>query len=276
VLVGAAYQAGALPLDAAAIERAIELNGTAVAANIAAFRWGRHEVTAVPANTPAPRADVGQLRAELTAYQDAAYAARFAARVERVRARESRLVQSDELTEAVARNLFKLMAYKDEYEVARLCLDPGLDADLTAQFGPDAKYRYQLHPPVLRALGMRRKISLGAWFRVVFHVLVSLRRLRGTPFDPFGRARVRKVERALIDEYLGTVDELLAGLTVANHALAVEIAELPDLVRGYEDVKLASVETYRQRTAEELRRLREQSEPRESSTAIRLASGANV
>jgi indolepyruvate ferredoxin oxidoreductase len=266
VLVGAAYQAGALPLDAAAIERAIELNGTAVDANVAAFRWGRHEVTAGPPPASAPRPAIGQLREELTAYQDAAYAERFAGRVDRVRARESEVVESRELTEAVARNLFKLMAYKDEYEVARLSLDPGLEAELTAQFGPGAKARYQLHPPILRALGMRRKISLGAWFRVVFRVLVSLRRLRGTPFDPFGRARVRKVERALIDEYLGTVDELLAGLTDGNHALAVEIAELPDLVRGYEDVKLASVETYRQRTADALRRLREQSELRELST----------
>jgi indolepyruvate ferredoxin oxidoreductase len=257
-------------LGAATIESAIELNGVAVAANIAAFRWGRHEIAAPGAEAspePAtPQTDLARLSGELTSYQDGKYANRFTERVDRVRARESQVVESQALTEAVARNLFKLMAYKDEYEVARLCLDPQLDADLAAQFGAGATYRYRLHPPVLRALGMRQKISVGPWFRVVFRVLASLRRLRGTPFDPFGRAQVRRVERALIDEYLETVDQVLAGLTTGNHGLAVEIAELPDLVRGYESVKLASVAVYGERAADLLRRFHKSHEPDATKT----------
>jgi indolepyruvate ferredoxin oxidoreductase len=154
----------------------------------------------------------------------------------------------------VARNLYKLMAYKDEYEVARLSLDPQLTASITAQFGEGARYRYQLHPPVLRALGMTSKIGLGPWFRPGFRLLAAGRRLRGTPFDLFGRTQVRRTERTLVSEYRAVVGQLLSGLTTANHALAVEIAGLPDLVRGYEEIKLRNVTAYRDRSAELLGR----------------------
>ena len=188
------------------------------------------------------------------AYQDESYAACYAEMVGRVRKAEAGISPELELTAAVARNLYKLMAYKDEYEVARLSLDPQLTADITAQFGEGARYSYRLHPPVLRSLGMTSKIGLGPWFRPGFRLLAAGRRLRGTAFDPFGRTQVRQTERSLVSEYQAVVGQLLSGLTAANHALAVEIAGLPDLVRGYEEIKLRNVAAYRDRAAELLAR----------------------
>ena len=133
------------------------------------------------------------------AYQDESYAAGYAELVGRVREAEAGISPGLEFAAAVARNLYKLMAYKDEYEVARLSLDPQLTANITAQFGEGARYRYRLHPPVLRALGMTSKISLGPWFRPGFRLLAAGRRLRGTPWDPFGRTQVRRTERALVE-----------------------------------------------------------------------------
>ena len=171
--------------------------------------------------------------------------------VERVRAAErDKTPGSAALTEAVARYLYKLMAYKDEYEVARLALEPALGAGLEAEFGPGARASWRLHPPVLRALGMKRKIALGPWFVPAFRVLRAMHRLRGTWMDPFGRTQVRVVERELIEEYLGLVDHLISRLSPANAALAVQLAGLPDVVRGYEDVKLRNVESYHQSLAE--------------------------
>jgi indolepyruvate ferredoxin oxidoreductase len=260
ILVGAAYQAGALPVGAAAIEHAIRLNGVAVDANIRAFRSGRmmNEAAASPASPrtsadPAERdlAEVLALRVrELTAFQDGACAAEYASFVERVRDREVAVTGGTTLARTVAENLYKLTAYKDEYEVARLSLDSALDEQVRAQFGDGARYKYRLHPPVLRALGLRHKVSLGPWVRPVFAILVGMRRLRGTRFDPFGHTEVRRAERALITEYREVVGTLLASLTVGNHDLAVRIAALPDLVRGYEQIKLATVRTYHEKLAE--------------------------
>ncbi|MFC8125695.1 indolepyruvate ferredoxin oxidoreductase family protein [Streptomyces sp. NPDC057302] len=272
-LIGVGFQLGALPLPAEAVEEAIRINGVATEANLQAFRYGRLWVadrTAVtsalqtadprPIDSQFAKADtdgtsldglLARRVEELTAYQNAHYAARYAARVRTVREREREVAPgTEELTTAVARNLFKLMAYKDEYEVARLALDQGVAAELTERFGPGAQARWNLHPPVLRALGMQRKIRLGGWFRPGFTALYGMRGLRGTAFDPFGRAQVRKVERALAEDYAERVSHLLAGLTAANHEVAVQIAQLPDLVRGYEEVKLRSVETYRARLRE--------------------------
>jgi indolepyruvate ferredoxin oxidoreductase len=257
VLLGIAYQRGVLPVTATAIEATIRLNATAIDANIAAFRLGRH---CASGDTATGQADAEQAptdldaliahrTAELRAYQNRGYAQRYRRFVERVRADEVARTGEKQLTEAVARNLFKLMAYKDEYEVARLSLDPKLTAAVEAEFGAGARFKYRLHPPALRALGMKRKISLGAWFRPIFAFLVLLRFLRGTPFDIFGHAKVRRVERALIEEYRAVVDELLEGLTPLRKELAVEIANLPDLVRGYEDIKLRNVVLYRDRVA---------------------------
>ncbi|HTQ92189.1 MAG TPA: DUF6537 domain-containing protein, partial [Streptosporangiaceae bacterium] len=262
-LVGAGFQAGALPLPPDAIEEAIRVNGVAVEKNIQAFRRGRQYVAdprallaAAGLDRPAaaePTLD-GLIRSragDLTAYQDHAYARRYLDAVERVRAAEQdKTPGSTALTEAVARYLYKLMAYKDEYEVARLSLEPSLGAGLEAEFGPGARASWRLHPPVLRALGMRRKIELGPWFIPAFRVLVAMRRLRGTRMDPFGRTGVRVAERELIEEYLGLVDQLIGRLSPATAALAVRLAELPDGVRGYEDVKMRSVESYRESMAE--------------------------
>jgi indolepyruvate ferredoxin oxidoreductase len=287
LLVGAAFQLGALPLDAAAIERAIELNGAAVATNVQAFRRGRQAVAdpaglaaalAPPAverraaaaatapGDPATAQLLAGVRAEpgseltrivairvpdLVAYQHASYASRYVVDVERVRAAEAVTVPgSTSLAETVARNLYKLMAYKDEYEVARLALDPALAAEVEARFGAGARAAWRLHPPVLRALGLQRKISLGRWFTPAFRLLRAMRRLRGTALDPFGYAHVRRVERELVTEYRAVVAALLSGLTAENHAMSVEIAGLPDLVRGYEQIKLDSVGRYRERLAE--------------------------
>lgn len=248
VLLGAAYQSGALPLPLDALEEAIRANGVAVESNLRAFTLGRESVGATRV-APAPPRDLDELvearRTDLVDYQDVRYADEFAAFVERVRVVEqARARGRTELTEAVARNLYKLMAYKDEYEVARLCLDESVHASLAEQFGDGFRYRWRVHPPLLRALGMRRKISLGPWARPLFRLLRTGRRLRGTPFDPFGMTGVRRVERRLITDYRETVDTVLASLDTENHALAVEIAALPDMVRGYETIKLESVARY--------------------------------
>ena len=278
LLTGVAYQLGALPVPAEAIEDAIRLNGAKAEVNVQAFRRGRLAVAdpgSVPtsgrvdqaaAEDPRVRPLVAGLQLpaggttetvvrrrvdELIAYQDLRYAQRYVEVVARVKAAEDAAgADGLELTEAVAHHLHKLMAYKDEYEVARLAVDPSVLAGVHDEYGPDAKIHYRLHPPVLRALGMRNKISLGPWFRPVFRFLAASRRLRGTAIDPFGRAEVRRVERALVGEYVAVVDALLPTLGTLDRAACLELASLPDLVRGYEDVKLASVERYRVRMRE--------------------------
>ncbi len=150
------------------------------------------------------------------------------------------------LAEAVARALHKLMAYKDEYEVARLHLDPEVQADIAAQFGPSVRVQWNLHPPLLRALGLTRKIKLGSWFTPAFRLLRAMKGLRGSALDPFGRAEVRRVERALPGEYRAMVETALARLSPETHDLAVKLGELPDEVRGYEDIKLENVKRFRE------------------------------
>ncbi|RSD10245.1 indolepyruvate ferredoxin oxidoreductase family protein [Amycolatopsis eburnea] len=289
LLTGIAYQRGALPIPASAVEEAITLNGTKAETNIQAFRRGRQFVAdraafdstvrelrgePEPPAEPAARvrallervrADAGSELArllairvpDLVAYQNLAYARRYVEDIERLRRAEAAAVPgSTALTEAAAHHLHKLMAYKDEYEVARLSLDPGQEREIRARYGADARIAFRLHPPVLRAMGMRRKLELGPWFRPVFAALVAARQLRGTPFDPFGRAAVRRTERALVAEYRAVLAELGHSVRPENHDLAVEIASLPDAVRGYEDIKLGNVAAYRAALAEALKRFR--------------------
>jgi indolepyruvate ferredoxin oxidoreductase len=286
--LGAAYQRGMLPVSAEALERAIRLNGAAVDKNLAAFAWGRAVVAAPDAVERATRApeevvpvrelspaerelvdlavdgDQGELRRlaevrvpELVAYQDEAYARRWAELVRRAHvAEQERTPGHSELAEAVARQFFKLMAYKDEYEVARLHLDAVEQAKVRAEFGEDVKVAFNLHPPLLRAMGLERKLKLGAWFVPAFRSLRRMRRVRGTRLDPFGRAEVRRVERELIGHYEELVGEALTLLAPETHDTAVELLELPDLIRGYEDIKLRNVALYRKRAEAMRKRLR--------------------
>ncbi|MBU6361963.1 MAG: indolepyruvate ferredoxin oxidoreductase family protein [Chloroflexi bacterium] len=265
IVIGVAFQRGLIPISADAIERAITLNGAQVEMNLAAFRLGRMESQEPRTKNQEPRiqnTDTASstkhsalstqhsgltLRVqELTSYQNTAYAAQYVEFVARVKAAEvAAMPGQTRLSEAVTRYLFKLMAYKDEYEVARLHLKPEARAALQAQFGADAAVTYHLHPPIFKMLGLKQKIKLGRWFDSVYRVLVGLRGLRGTPFDPFGYDAVRKLERTLIGEYRGLIEHELAQLGPANYERAVKLAELPDLIRGYDEVKLANVARFR-------------------------------
>jgi indolepyruvate ferredoxin oxidoreductase len=158
-----------------------------------------------------------------------------------------RIAEVDQaIGEIYARGLYKLMSYKDEYEVARLHLDAIERAKLEGTFGKGAKVKFLLHPPALRAIGMDRKLKLGRWFVPVFRVLKTGKRVRGTPLDLFGLPEVRRVERALIGEYRDLVHGAVEQLHPANHDVVVEIAGLADMIRGYEHVKLRNVERYRE------------------------------
>jgi indolepyruvate ferredoxin oxidoreductase len=271
LVVGAAYQAGALPLSAAAIEWAIELNGVAVAANTAAFRWGRVAVADPPTfaaatSTAAPEppstwTELGELAgetrrlagiraAQLVDFQGTRTARRYVADVLVAWRAEQRLGAGTAFAEAVAAGLHRFTAYKDEYEVARLLTDPAFEARLAAEVPGGAKLRYRLHPPVLKAMGRQKKIAFGPWMRPVLRTLAKGKVVRGTPLDPFGRTGIRRLERQLRDEYRALVLRLARDLTAGNHETAIEAARAADLVRGYEDVKLAGVERYRARLAE--------------------------
>ncbi len=308
LLLGAAYQHGCVPIGAAAIDRAIELNGTAVDVNRAAFAWGRAavadpdalqqalaptaerstsetasdatptDVAALPVG-PARLARRARRRAatltleaepgsalrrllevrvpELVAYQGLAYARRYADAVAQIAQAERERTggTTTGVAEAYARGLFKLLAYKDEYEVARLHLDVADRARRERELGAGAKVEIMLHPPLLRALGMKRKIAVRVGADPLMRTLVAARRLRGTRLDPFGYAQVRKVERALVDEYDQLVRRGVARLDAGNAGLVAELADLPDLVRGYEGVKLRNVERFRARAAELIDRI---------------------
>ena len=250
LLLGVAVQAGAIAVHPEAVERAIELNGVAVARNVTAFRWGRRwtvdpagvEATAGMPGVVAPEttdALVDRLAADLIDYQSAAYADRFRSLVALARTAEQRIdPASVRFTEAVARHGHKLMAYKDEYEVARLLLAPEARAGYEAVGGPGTKVTWRLHPPMLRAAGMKQKMKLGPRTTPVLAALARSRRVRGTFADPFRWAEVRKLERAMIPEYEAAVRTLASRLTAENLDEAVAIASLPDQVRGYEHLKL--------------------------------------
>ncbi|MET0189984.1 MAG: indolepyruvate ferredoxin oxidoreductase family protein [Pseudonocardia sediminis] len=281
MLVGAAYQSGVLPLSASAVEWAIELNGVAVAANTAAFRWGRVAVAdpaAFAAATAAPQAtsvapvlppgvDLGDLdgevarlvrrrAADLAAFQDARTARRYVDDVRAVWDAERALTDRTELSEAVASGLFKLTAYKDEYEVARLLTDPAFEERLRAEVPGGTRMRYRLHPPVLRSMGRTKKIAFGPWMRPVLRTLARGKVLRGTPLDPFGRTEVRRTERELREQYRRMVLTLARELRdVPGHDdgaydTAAAAARAAEEVRGYEDVKAAGIARYRERLAQ--------------------------
>ncbi|MGD9958308.1 indolepyruvate ferredoxin oxidoreductase family protein [Nocardioides sp.] len=271
VLVGAAFQSGALPLSANAIEEAIRLNGAAVDANLEAFRWGRAAVahpdtvaalvsrtpqgadldaelqTLVDAITlePGLRRTLEIRAAELVKFQNRSVAREYLARIHGVASAESRVAGAPgEVTEEAVRQLFHLTAYKDEYEVARLHLLQSAKSAVEREFGTGAKVSWYLHPPFLRALGMQRKLKLGPWFRPVFALLGAMKFVRGTAFDVFGYAGVRKVERDLVTHYAAFLHEISEGLDAENLRVSRDALALADDIRGYEHVKLANVERY--------------------------------
>ena len=259
-LLGYAYQQGLVPISGAAIERAIELNRVAVEMNREAFRWGRRAARDLKAverlalqgdEGPEPAAPksldefVERRAADLTEWQNAAWASRYRALVERVRETERSIGANEALAGAVARYACKLMAYKDEYEVARLYTDGAFRRRLAASFEGDLRVTFHLAPPLLArrdpVTGEPRKRTFGPWMWRALGLLAKMRFLRGTPFDPFGHTAERRMERRLIEEYFDTVDELLAGLRAGNLALAVEIVSVPELIRGYGHVKARNV-----------------------------------
>ncbi len=253
LLLGYAWQYGRVPLSHAALMRAMELNGVQIDNNKAAFEWGRrcaHDLASVQAlfkaaaviefvRKPALDEMIARRVEFLTGYQDAAYAASYRSTVEKVRAAEAALA-STKLTEAVARYLFKLMAYKDEYEVARLHTEASFLAKVAAQFEGDYTLNYHLAPPLIARRnehGELVKQRFGPWMLTAFRLLAKLKGLRGTAFDIFGRTEERKTERALIGEYRACIDELLKTLNAGNLALAAEIARVPEEIRGYGHVR---------------------------------------
>ncbi|MFP5333191.1 MAG: DUF6537 domain-containing protein, partial [Acidimicrobiia bacterium] len=281
VVLGMACQLGVVPVRPESVRRAIELNGVAVQANLAAFEWGRAAVDApsrtqavledhrlatgarVTVDDPGPElirridgwrleadlaAELVRLTGDLVGHQSHRWAARFLDTLEP-------LVSADpgsELTRQAARSLHKLMAYKDEYEVARLMLLPEATAAVRSAGGKPGRARWLLHPPVLAALGVRRKVRFGSWSRPVFALLRHGKRLRGTWADPFGRPEVRRVERAMIPEFAAALQLLTAGLDRVDYAEAVRIARLPQQVTGYEELKLRRAAVYREELARSL------------------------
>ncbi len=291
LLLGVAYQKGLVPVRGASIEKAIELNGVAVDANRDAFRLGRRLATdqslltaledqAAPTETPpkltgkaaaiaasietSPNlADILAWRIpELIAYQDAKYAQKYADQVKKVRAAELRIgADRSDLSETVARHLFKLMAYKDEYEVARLALNSDIADQARERFGPTAKVSYRLQPPSMKVVGYDKKIAVPeSAGRKMFLGLVKTKRLRGTRVDPFGQTEERRIERQLIDDYGRLIDTLLGklgtgsgtGNNAARYDQAVAIADLADQIRGYDAIKLGNVKRYREALAQAL------------------------
>jgi indolepyruvate ferredoxin oxidoreductase len=222
MLTGFAWQAGLIPISRASIEVAIRLNGVEVERNLAAFSWGRACQVSLP-----PRADAEEAfdyEAALTAFQNARYAGEY---------REFVSATPDPIRSVVARELYRLMAYKDEYEVARLLTQPGWEGA-----------SYHLHPPLLRALGWKKKMRLGPWFRPILQVLAAMKRLRGTAIDPFGYTRHRREERALADWYRDLVRR------TQETPVAMEAASLPASIRGYDEIKSQSIAAARRRGEE--------------------------
>jgi indolepyruvate ferredoxin oxidoreductase len=274
-MLGYAYQKGWVPLAAGSLERAIELNGVSVDFNRKSFVWGRRaaldlervrriampaEVIPIEQHFSRNLDELVERRVRLlTEYQDAAYAQRYAALVRKVRDREQQLGGSSPLAEAVAKGYAKLLAYKDEYEVARLHADPAFTKRIDGMFEGDYKVVYHLAPPLLARrdplTGEPRKMRFGPWMLGAFKLLRGLKGLRGTAFDVFGYTAERRMERELIREYEATVETLLARLDARNHALAVQIASIPDEMRGFGHIKARNVAAARKKRDELLAQL---------------------
>ncbi len=276
-MLGFAYQRGLIPLEQSSIEKAMEINGLSVEGNKLAFLWGRrtaHDGKRVSELTSSIVAGFGlkdppegldeliQHRADvLRDYQNKSYVQRYLHLVERVRTLEiDRVPGSTEFTEAVASYYFKLLAYKDEYEVARLYTNGDFMQKIKGRFEGDYKLKLHLAPPLFSSRdahsGEPVKTAYGAWILSAMNLLARFKFLRGTAFDPFGKTAERKMERRLIEEYEQTIEELLRGLSKKNHALAVEIARIPEQIRGYDLVKQKHVESAKSQKNELLNEFR--------------------
>ena len=301
-MVGVAFQAGTIPLQAESIEDAIRQSGVAVDMSLAAFRWGRMAVVdrafveaevarqktggqvvvlnKAPQLSPAARAIVDSIGAsgevkrlveirvpELIAFQDEAYAKRYAEVIKRVVAGEQKAVSSSALAEAAARYLYKLMAYKDEFEVARLHTDPAFLAELDAQFPHGYSVKYNLAPPLLSktdpVTGHPQKKQYGEWMFKAFKRLSGLKRFRGSALDVFGKTEERQTERKLIEEYIQLLDQILARLNPVNHAAAVALASVPDEIRGFGHVKEKNLVAARELQAARLKAFNEAQQERQ-------------
>ncbi|MDR6869053.1 indolepyruvate ferredoxin oxidoreductase [Bosea sp. BE125] len=283
-MLGYAWQFGSVPLSRAALLRAIELNGEAVPMNKQAFELGRraaHDPAALVASLSEAKAPtqarhisasldeiIARRVSLLTAYQNAAYAARYRELVNRVQAKEADVLPGQHaLTETVARYLFKLMAYKDEYEVARLYADGSFQRQVEATFEPTSasgqklRYEFNLAPPLLARrdpiTGIPRKISFGPWMMSAFGLLAKLKGLRGTAFDIFGYSEERRTERALIGAYETLIGEILAKLSPPNHALCIALAAIPEKIRGFGHVKERHLKAAKAEEVELLAKLRD-------------------
>jgi indolepyruvate ferredoxin oxidoreductase len=287
MLLGYAWQKGWIPLSLDALIRAIELNAVAVDNNKTAFAWGRRaahdvlsverlftsaQVIAMPESRQA-RDSVDALVAKrvefLTAYQNADYAKTYEAYVRKVERAESSLGKTL-LTQNVARYLFKLMAYKDEYEVARLHTDTAFLNQVNAMFEGDFKINYNLAPPMMskkNEKGELQKRQFGPWMLTGFKVLAKLKGLRGTALDVFGKTKERQMERALIGEYTAAMDTLLETLKASNHAVAVDVARIPELIKGFGHVKERNVKTARLQWAGLMKDFASASQPPSVETA---------
>jgi len=269
-MLGYAFQKGWVPVTAEALERAIELNGVAVEFNRKSFLWGRRAAVDLErvrrVATPAAVIPIDQHFSRnldelverrvkfLTGYQDAPYAEKYRTLVEKVRSTEKEKANSSKLTEAVARYYAKLLAYKDEYEVARLHSNGEMTKKIEGMFEGDYKVVYYLAPPLLAKTdlltGEPKKIKFGPWMGAMFKVLAALKGLRGSSFDVFGYTAERRMERGLIAEYEADVEKLLAKLSPANHSLAVQIASLPEDIRGFGHIKTRNVAATQKKRAE--------------------------
>ena len=257
-MVGVAYQGGLIPLSLESIEQAIRLNEVDVEKNLQVFEWGRkyyHDAKSVEgflSNGASPKvASPFDRAAELAAYQNAAYAKQFSDFVAETGRR------APALEETVSRYLYKLMAYKDEYEVARLLTKPAFEAQVRETWAEVESISYNLHSPLLRNFGVHKKLTLGPWFRTPLKMLAAMRSLRGGALDVFGYSRHRRMERDLIAWYRGLIEQVIERLTPENQAAALEIAALPDQIRGYERIKEESIAKAKAAAEEKLAQMRQ-------------------
>ena len=284
LMLGYAWQLGMIPVGRESLLRAIELNGVAVEKNCASFEWGRFaavnpdeaaQAAGIPpesnSNLPNAKATAESLtatRAEyLRAYQDDAYAERYRRFVHRARVRGQEVggeAGGESLAAAAAKGYFKLLAIKDEYEVARLFSDGAFEAELRRHFEDGFRLRFLLSPPLIapldRITGRPRKFSFGGGTMKAFRLLAKLKRLRGTPLDIFGYAAERKLERAKIGEYEKAMESVLAGLSEKNLSAAAALAESPEQVRGFGFIKIRAAELHSEKLRESLAAFSESSE----------------